>query len=152
MFFETVFAEAATADDMVDRAAERKRQAHAAFLSRVSVDQRRTGWIADWAGSYHNPELGSLAIGHDGARYFAASESWVLGIGARVEHAGDAVVFIDPPLAGMQLDPRTIDGEPALFFDADQTTYAFRRSSADPHARSARGTQISLNRSATDSN
>jgi CubicO group peptidase (beta-lactamase class C family) len=152
MFFETVFAEAATADDMVDRTAEGKRQAHAVFLSRVSVDQRRTGWIGEWAGSYHNPELGSLAIGHDGERYFAASESWVLGVGARVEHEGDAIVFIDPPLAGMRLDPRTVDGEPALFFNADQTTYAFRRSSADTHRHSARGIQISLNRRATDSN
>jgi CubicO group peptidase (beta-lactamase class C family) len=152
MFFETVFAEAATADDLVDRAAERKRQAHAVFLSRVSVDQRRTSWIGEWAGSYHNPELGSLAIGHDGERYFAVSESWVLGIGARVEHEGDAIVFIDPPLAGMRLDPRTIDGEPVLLFNADQTTYAFRRSSADTHRYSARGIQISLNRRATDSN
>jgi hypothetical protein len=116
------------------------------------VDQRRTGWIGEWAGSYHNPELGSLAIGHDGERYFAASESWVLGVGARVEHEGDAIVFIDPPLAGMRLDPRTVDGEPALFFPADQTTYAFRRSSADTHRHSARGIQISLNRRATDSN
>jgi CubicO group peptidase (beta-lactamase class C family) len=151
-FFETLFGEAATADDMVDRAAERKGQAHAAFLSRVSVDRQRTGWIGDWAGSYHDPELGSLSIGHDGERYFAESESWVLGIGARAADEGNRIVFIDPPLAGMQLDPRTIDGKPVLFFNADQRTYEFRRSSAAAHTRSARRRQGDLSRRAADSN
>jgi CubicO group peptidase (beta-lactamase class C family) len=131
-FFETLFGEAATADGMVDR--------------------QRTGWIGDWAASYHNPELGSLSIGHDGERYFAESESWVLGIGAGAADEGNRIVFIDPPLAGMQLDPRTIDGKPVLFFNADQRTYEFRRSSSAAHTRSACRRQVDLSRRAADSN
>jgi hypothetical protein len=96
--------------------------------------------------------LGSLSVGHDGERYFAESESWVLGIGAGAADEGNRIVFFDPPLAGMQLDPRTIDGEPVLFFNADQRTYEFRRSSAAAHTRSACRRQVDLSRRAADSN
>lgn len=115
------------ADSLVDYYYQSRQNIHLKIAQHISVNPKDTKWIADYIGTYHNPDLGTIQIKKTPHGLECVTQAWKSAIGSFQEIEGKKLIaLISPPLAAsfnlqVQLKP-----EKKLILDAAQVKYEFK--------------------------
>lgn len=116
-------------------AVKQQQESMAKLLAEVTFEPERA-WVEKLAGSYSNPDLGTLVVraGAEGATLDAGE--WTSTVGERKDTDGSRMLILTgAPLAGLPFLPGEQNGAPTLTLKTAQQQYVFTRTPAEAAAK-----------------
>jgi CubicO group peptidase (beta-lactamase class C family) len=116
-------------------AVQQQQESIAKLLEEVRFEPE-PAWIAKLAGSYSNPDLGTLVVRADAGGATVDAGEWTCAVGERKDTDGSRLLILTgAPLAGLPFLPGEQDGAPTLTLKTAQQQYVFTRTPAEAAAK-----------------
>lgn len=125
--FEIVFGAARKSDEMLSAVVSMRKDSVSRTRERIKTDAGSVAWMADYVGSYENPDLGAATVTRSDGGFWIQFESWGSALASEPQADGSRlIVLTSPPWSGslrFQALPDTGD----LIIELGQEKYTFCR-------------------------